>query len=365
MKKVLTKCIIVILFVLFAIIILTNKAYAESNFQYEINESGNSVTITKYTGKEKEVVVPETIEGHVVTDIGKNCFYFNSSICSVTLPKTIVKIGDFAFCDCHNLVSVNVPNRVITIGNNAFKSCPKLTSIYIPANVKYIGVAVFSYCDSLSKIYVNDDNEKFTSVDGVLYNKDKTEIICYPKNKDGNEYEILNTVKTIGKNSFSGCDKLTKITIPNSVTTIDDYAFYFCKGLTEIELPESVTTLNRFAFGYCTELKNITIPDTTKNIDKAAFTGSKSITLECKEGSSAETFAKENQINYSIIKDYITGDLNKDGKITITDLLILKKDLVGIEKIKSEDKKRADINEDGKITITDLLILKKKLVGIE
>ena len=92
---------------------------------------------------------------------------------------------------------------------------------------------------------------------------------------------------------------------------------------------------------------------------------SKSITLECKEGSSAETFAKENQINYSIIKDYITGDLNKDGKITITDLLILKKDLVGIEKIKSEDKKRADINEDGKITITDLLILKKKLVGIE
>jgi hypothetical protein len=147
-----------------------------------------------------------------------------------------------------------IPNSVTSIGNSAFSSCTSLTSIVIPNSVTSIGDYAFSSCSSLTSINVNDDNSNYSSLDGVLYDKDKTTLINYPCAKLDNVFAIPNSVTSIGNSAFSSCTSLTSIVIPNSVTSIGDYAFYNCSSLTSIVIPNSVTSIGDYAFSYCSSL---------------------------------------------------------------------------------------------------------------
>lgn len=213
-----------------------------------------------------------------VTQIGKSAFCGCDFKGSVTLPKGLTQIGAGAFSNCFNLTGVTIPQGVTSIGDNAFLNCAGLTSVVIPEGVTSIGVRAFGACygltsvtipksvtsigepafsGCLNNIFVDEGNASYSSVDGVLFNKDQTTLIAYPANRADTAYKIPEGVTSIGNWAFFSCWQLTDVTIPESVTSIGDYAFNWSGELNAITIAKSVTSIGRGAFSYCTGLKDV------------------------------------------------------------------------------------------------------------
>lgn len=176
-----------------------------------------------------------------VTTIGSGAFDGCKVLTSISIPNSVTTIGYGAFEDCDALTGIEIPASVTTIKNGAFRYCNALTGIEIPASVTSINGDAFYGCTALSHINVHEANKHFCSVDGVLFNKDKSSIIAYPAGKTNKTYEIPASVTDIGTSAFSYCEALTNITIPSCVTSIGSSAFVGCKSLTRISIPKSVT----------------------------------------------------------------------------------------------------------------------------
>jgi len=203
-------------------------------------------------------------------------FYENTNIKSVIIESGVTSIGDCAFEDCYftyeNFVNnsnvelddsskptivdtdtggfcikdnelvnmrptyaigeITIPNSVTSIDSSAFYGCSSLTSVTMSNSVTSIGNPAFENCTSLTSIEVSDNNGNYSSVDGVLFNKDKSELITYPAGKTDSEYVIPNSVISIGDSAFENCTSLTSVTIPDSVTIIGRSAFENCTSLT-------------------------------------------------------------------------------------------------------------------------------------
>ena len=240
------------------------------DLEYSVLDDG-TVEITDYNGSAKTVDIPEKINGKSVTSIGDCAFRYCTSLKSITIPNSVMEIGSSAFSGCSSLTSITILNSVTEIGVYAFKGCTSLTSITIPNSVTNIGDSTFWGCSSLTAIYVAVDNKNYTSVNGVLFNKDKTALICYPAGKTDKSYNITNSVTSIGDYAFNGCSSLTSVTIPNSVTSIGGSAFVGCASLKSITMPNSVTSIGDMAFYKCSSLTSITIPDSVTSIGSSAF----------------------------------------------------------------------------------------------
>ncbi len=206
-----------------------------------------------------------------ITEIAAYAFYYCNSLTKITIPYGVTTIGECAFEDCSSLTSVTLPNSVEAIDWWAFSQCDSLTSIMIPNSVNSIASRAFYSCDLLTNISVNALNTSYASQDGVLFNKDKTTLICYPKGKTTGEYIIPNGVTTIGNGAFSSCNALTSITIPDGVTSIGDSAFSSCNGLTDITIPNSVITMGESAFEDCSRLTSVTLSEGVTEIAAYAF----------------------------------------------------------------------------------------------
>ena len=190
---------------------------------------------------------------------------------SYSVPDTVKIIGDGAFSNVSALKTIDLPNGVTTIGSAAFEYCYALSGIDIPASVTEVGWRAFSGCYQNASINVDSKNANYCSVDGVLFNIDKTELIRYPAANTNSEYVIPHTVKTICDDAFSGAYNLETIDIPNSVTSIAAYSFNECRALASIEIPASVTEINDGIFSGCTILTSITLPNTIKKIGSYVF----------------------------------------------------------------------------------------------
>ena len=199
-----------------------------------------------------------------------NTNYSSYSSVKVIMPDGVTKIGNYAFNFCSSLTSIVIPNSVTSIGSSAFPYTG-LTSITIPSSVTSIGSVAFAACSKLTSINVNSGNSKYISIDGILFDKNKTTLIRYPEAKTGTTYTIPNSVTSIRSFAFNGCSKLTSITIPNSVTSIGSSAFYGCSALTSITIPNSVTSIGDLAFNNCSKLTSITIPNSVTSIGDLAF----------------------------------------------------------------------------------------------
>ena len=165
---------------------------------------------------------------------------------------------------------------VTGIKASAFGDCGSLTAVTIPAGVTSIGENAFSGCGSLTAVTVNSGNPAFSSRDGVLFNKNKTILICCPAGKTGT-YGIPGSVTSIEDWAFDRCGKLTGLTIPGSVTDIGRFAFDRCGGLTAVTIPNGVTSIPYAAFDECRGLTSVTIPASVTSIEDWAFSSCSSL----------------------------------------------------------------------------------------
>lgn len=244
--------------------------YTIGDYTYVISEAGTA-SLKSYNGTETNIVIPNEVEGHFVTSI-----------------------EDYAFSNCATLESVNISSGIASIGSDTF-----------------------SGCESLKAIYVNNKNKKFSSQDGILFDKFKKILIRYPSGKTNAVFAIPNGVTSIGEHAFykcvnlrnltisrnvkdfgpgafeecinmenaviagnvksisdyafASCIRLKGVTIPASVTEIGDYAFAWCESLTEITIPESVISIGEYAFASCTNLKEVRLSSNLTSIGKYAF----------------------------------------------------------------------------------------------
>ena len=202
----------------------------------------SGATILKYTGykgpnKGSNYTYP-------ANEIPKFTFYKgsnydgNSKLKTVKLPTSVKSFGINAFRSCSALESINIPPLVTTIGEDAFYSCLALKTVSIPASVNYIGSYTFNAC---GYVKVDANNQHFTSIDSVLFDKAQDTLIQCPYTKTG-DYVIPSTVKVIKHDAFDFCYNLKSITIPSSVKSIRYMAFYNCSGITKIyaKNPEAI-----------------------------------------------------------------------------------------------------------------------------
>ena len=212
-----------------------------------------------------------------VTNIGWAAFYACTSLTNVIIGTNTTSIEGDAFDDCSSLTSVTIPNSVTNIGSQAFFDCISLTNVIIPDGVINIGSEAFAYCFSLTAITVDALNPVYSSVDGVLFNKNQTRLIKYPGGKAGS-YTVPNSVTSIETNAFMLCATITNITFGNSVTNIGIEAFYSCANLSSVTIPNSVVSIGGAAFENCSSLTNVMIGNSATRIDNSAFFNCSSLT---------------------------------------------------------------------------------------
>lgn len=196
---------------------------------------------------------------------------FCEDIVSLNIESGVESIGSYAFYYCNGLINIKISESVTTIGEYAFLECVSLASVTISNSVTTISKGSFQNCTGLTNISVADGNSAYCSENDILYNKEKTEIICFPKNKSDNSFEIPDGITAIADGAFERCWNLTNVTIPNGVKTIGDDAFNYCRALTSITIPDGVTSIGNYTFFNCSSLTSVTIPNSVTSIGEYAF----------------------------------------------------------------------------------------------
>ena len=181
----------------------------------------------------------------------------------------VKEIGEGEFWDCSRLRSIILPSTLESINREAFYYCG-LPEITIPASVTSIHYAGLYQC--FRNIYVDPGNPNYCSVDGVLYSKDLTKILCYPVRRNDESYTILSSVTVIGGCSFYGC-YLKRIEIPSGVTRLEQGAFRYCHNLVSLDIPEGIEIIEDENYQYCDSLQSVSVPASVTSIAYDVFSG--------------------------------------------------------------------------------------------
>jgi len=266
-------------------------------------------------------------------EIGDNAFYSCKCLTEIIIPDSVYRIGEAAFSACKGLKSIVIPDRVCEIGEDAFKYCKSLRCVVLGKQVPNIPKGAFAYCDNLeelvigenvreiwdyalascgklqkltipakvnyipnslsrminhghdcvfTEIYVDENNYCHTDIDGVMFSKDKTELLAYPGGRQHSTYTVPPGVTEIGNGAFWYCSNLTEIVLPDGLKAIGNNAFYHCDKLTSINLPDTLEEIGKGVFSSCDSIDNVIIPHRISHISYKMFSGCdrlKSITL--------------------------------------------------------------------------------------
>lgn len=272
---------------------------ATDNSAFTYVNHGDSIEITGFNNSVSDVVIPSEIEGLPVTAISVGAFYL-STITSIEVPDSVTSIGEMAFLGCTSLKSVKLSTGVAKIDKNAFGSC-----------------------SALQEIQVAKDNPNFSSLNGVLYSKKQDTLVIYPAAKTDAAYIIPSGVTSVAMYAFSENPYLETLTIPNSLIKVGDSAFYNCKNLRAVSYNGTEEEWNQITIGLLNE----------------KLTGA--------------------TIQY---QERIIGDVNADGALTISDVVLLQKWLLAVPDTQLADWKAADFNEDQSLNGFDLCQMRYALL---
>lgn len=278
---------------------------ADNDYWYRVLDDGTA-EIWNYVGSDEDVIVPSVIDGYSVTSIGYPAFNSSGIVKNVFIPSTVTSIGSESFVNCRVLENIEVensnlyyasqdgilfnkaktnllqypsgryetlyeiPDGITTISEYAFSYSTGLKAVKISDSVRYINNA-FNLCYGLERIEVSSGSQYFSSQDGVLFNKDKTQIFRYPIGNTEISYNVPEGVGYIGYRAFYNCEFLQDITLPESLTYISYEAFAFCSGLHNITIPGGVSYIQDRAFMSCTGLTSAVIKNGVKEIETGAF----------------------------------------------------------------------------------------------
>ena len=314
---------------------ISSDTMPQSIFYFDENDGA----ITKYEGSATELVIPSEINGVKVTILDIASFKDCTSLTNVTIPKSIIKMGEDLFLGCSNLDSVylcNVSDRsdssklrissdgtipklfffdeqsktindytgsvtevkipskingvdVRVVGYGAFMDCTELTSVEIPDGVISISINAFRNCPSLESIKIPESVsfigssafwgtkylENFKDIDGFVIINDI--LYKYKEQSNVTDVTIPDNINLICGNAFSDCPNIKNVTISDGVTNIYDRAFEDCISLESVKVPDSVNNIGGFAFSNCTSLKDVTIPNGVIYISRSTFNNCKSL----------------------------------------------------------------------------------------
>ena len=184
------------------------------------------------TGLER-LVLPQTVE-----TLGVNAFYNTPNLKEIVFaePSQLKRIGENAFQEC-GILSMNLPASVERIDRQAFHGCFALSEVNLGANASSVDPEAFYLCSQLKAINVDKENTVYSSADGCLCNKEKTELMIFPAGKASEKFTLLPPSLTkIGRQAFFACSNLQKVMVPKKVTAIDESAFWLCDNLKDIVL---------------------------------------------------------------------------------------------------------------------------------
>lgn len=276
--------------------------------------NNNEVIITGYNNPmARKISIPDEINGSKVVGIATNAF-LNCNSEYIEIPTTVKSIDNLAFANCVNLKEVNFQegSELSNIGVGAFMNCTQLLSInlpnvksidsyafygchgltgkfVLPISLEYLGVGVFADCDQLTGFSISSENQSFTVLNGVLYNKAKTNLVAYPNGKNDTTY-----------------------TVASENSEISAYAFFENQYLSSVNF-NNVSTIREYAFSNCANLETI-ISDKVDYVDNAAFEGTKWL---------------ENNANFAVVGNALykcqktEADLNLSGYFSVSPFALL------------------------------------------
>lgn len=247
---------------------------------------------------------------NTVTEIGEYAFYNCKYLKEIDIPNTITNINEGTFSNCVNLKNINIPNSVTSIGINAFSGCTSLIQINLSNSLVSISNDIFTDCTSLISINVNEDNPNYSNKDGILFNKDKNKIVCYPAGKKNESYIISKEITSIENGAFGGCQYLkyidvevdnTEFTSVNGVLFNKDKTKLVCypsgKNDTIYKVPNVVTHIQARAFYGCKNLNTIRVPQYVIDMEEEIFYGCKdTLRLVTIAESYADVYARSHEM---------------------------------------------------------------------
>ena len=209
-------------------------------------------------------------EGSSLTKIEASTFSGDSRLSSVTLPESIVYIGNGAFAGDISLTEITLPSGLVYLGDFAFESTG-LVTVAIPKTVETFGIGAFASCHSLTDINVDAENTKYIDIDGVVYDRAMSTLIEYPAGNARTSYTVADGIVTVGQYAFCGSWNLQRVTLSQTVETADEYAFYDCRSITSYTLSDVLTYIKRYAFAMNSSLWSMAMPDSLMQISNYAF----------------------------------------------------------------------------------------------
>lgn len=240
---------------------------------------------TFYSCSELEsIVIPQGVRF-----LGERAFKDCTDLGDVRLPETLEEIGEECFDNCKSLTRIQLPSSLQKIGNEAFYGCP-LTALHLPDGLQSLGKQSLSGTalrsifiprgthiegdypgnnSHLEEIVVDEGNREYCSLDGVLFNRSRTQLLLMPSAQQG-EYAIPEGITTIRANAFRN-SQMSRFHFPSTIVTIGEGAFSACRNLRSIEIPGSVSVIPPQMFSDCTNLQRVMIPDQVEGIGEKAF----------------------------------------------------------------------------------------------
>jgi len=298
------------------IMIKSHKSYVKKEDQLTIPGYIRGLQVKRIgeNAFENDNIIKNIIIEKGITAIESNAFRGCSKLTEIELPDGLLEINSWAFSFCKKLEKIQFPESIYRISSNAFTECKKLTSVFIPKGIIDLCTDTFSGCSNLIEIIVDEENLEYSSLEGVLFNKEKTVLVEYPAGKNEKNYIVPDTVIGIDTGAFLNCKKLITVTLPGSLLDLLTCAFLDCDKLkkvivqednyrfkdidgvlfdkelktiifypqgkkeTDYSIPDGIECIKEDAFRLCKKIKNVTFPESLKIIERDAFFGCENLT---------------------------------------------------------------------------------------